>query len=194
MKISDRFQNRCFSFAALIIPMTYIEFEPLFLLSGGGGVHPAIAKAVNLALFAGVLYYLLRKPVRGFFEARLAEVRKMLERAAREKDEATQKMAELDARLNRLDADIAGIRAQAERESIAERERIKVETQRELEKVRATAVREIDAARQIALADLKEFTASKSVELAEQIIRRELTPDDDRKLIERAGNELSRAR
>ncbi len=171
--------------------MMLTEFGPLFLLSGG--VHPAIAKAVNLVLFLGVLYYLLRKPIKGFFEARLADVRKTLERAARDKDEATQKMAELDARLNRLDADIAGIKAQAERESVAERERIQVETQREMEKVRATAVREIDAARQIALADLKEFTANKSVELAEQIIRRELTPEDDRNLVQRAGQEMGKA-
>jgi len=190
MKLSFRFENRNYSFA--LIPMALTEFVPLFLLSGGG-VHPAIAKAVNLALFLGVLYYLLRKPIKGFFSARLADVRKTLERAARDKDEATQKMAELDARLNRLDADIAGIKAQAERESVAERERIQVETQREMEKVRATAVREIDAARQIALADLKEFTANKSVELAEQIIRRELTPEDDRKLVERAGQEMGRA-
>lgn len=190
MKLACRFENRNYSF--VLIPMMLTEFGPLFLLSGAG-VHPAIAKAVNLALFLGVLYYLLRKPIKGFFEARLADVRKTLERAARDKDEATQKMAELDARLNRLDADIAGIKAQAERESVAERERIQVETQREMEKVRATAVREIDAARQIALADLKEFTANKSVELAEQIIRRELTPEDDRNLVQRAGQEMGKA-
>lgn len=192
MNKPSRFGPRNISLAALFIPMSIIEIQPLLILSGGG-VHPGIAKAINLAIFAGVLYYLVRKPIKGFFEARLADVRKTLERAAREKQEASDKMAELDARINRLDADIAGIRAQADRESIIERERIQTETRRDLEKIRATSLREIEAVRQIALAELREFTATKSVELAEGIIRRELTPEDDMRLVERAGRELTKA-
>lgn len=194
MKKPDRLWARNISFAAFSFPMSFLEIQPLFLLSGGGGIHPGIAKAVNLAIFVGVMYFLVRKPIRGFFQSRLADVRKTLERAAREKDEAAAKMADLDARLDRLDVEIGEIKAQAERESIVERERIQTETQRDLEKVRATAVRDVDAARQIALADLREFTATKSVELAEQMIRRELTVEDDKKLVERAGQELGKAR
>jgi F0F1-type ATP synthase membrane subunit b/b' len=58
--------------------------------------------------------------------------------------------------------------------------------------LRLTAGREIEAAKQIALADLREFAATKSVELAEQTIRRELTPEDDARLLSRLGEELGR--
>ena len=69
-----------------------------FLLSGGGGfLTPAVAKTINLAIFIGAGYLLLRKPTREFFAARLAGVRQVLERAAKEKDAATRKMAELEA-------------------------------------------------------------------------------------------------
>ncbi len=165
----------------------------LFPLSGGFWTSPTgFPKLVNLLLFIGVLYYFLRKPVREFFAQRFASVRHTLEHAAREKEAATLKMAELDLRLNRLDSELAEIKDQAHREASAERARLRTETDRDIEKNRLTAQREIEAAKQIALADLREFAATKSVELAEQIIRRELTPEDDARLVERVSEELGR--
>jgi F0F1-type ATP synthase membrane subunit b/b' len=169
--------------------MPAILFHPLLLAEG---LHPAIPKAVNLILFIGVLYYLLRKPVRDFFTTRLAEVRATLDRAAREKAEAEAKMNELNARLSRLDTELAGIREQAEREAQTERARLEAEARADAEKLRVTAQREIEGAKQTALVQLREFTANKSVELAEQLIRRELTPQDDAKLLQRVSEELTK--
>jgi F-type H+-transporting ATPase subunit b len=161
------------------------------LLAGGFWTSPTgFPKLVNLLIFIAILYYFLRRPVREFFAQRLASVRQILERAAKEKETATMKMAELDARLNRLDAELAGIREQGGREVAAERERMKAETERDIEKIRLTTNREIEAAKQVALADLREYAAIKSVELAEQIIRRELTPEDDTRLLRRVSEEM----
>src|SRR5262249_60376990 len=88
----------------------------LCMLSGSFWTSPTgFAKLVNLVLFLTVLYLLLRKPTREFFHQRLASVRETLDRAAREKQGAMAKMAELDARLNRLDAELAGVKTQYER-------------------------------------------------------------------------------
>jgi F-type H+-transporting ATPase subunit b len=163
----------------------------LLLLAGGFWTSPTgFPKLVNLLLFLGILYYFLRRPVHEFFAQRLASVRQMLERAAKEKEAATMKMAELDARLNRLDVELAGIREQANREAAAERERMKAETERDIEKICLTTTRGIEAAKQVAMADLREYAATKSVELAEQVIRRELTPEDDARLLRRVSEEM----
>jgi F0F1-type ATP synthase membrane subunit b/b' len=174
----------------IFVPALLIEFHPLLLAEGG--IHPGIPKGVNLAIFITILYLLLRKPAREFFARRFASVREMLEKAAREKKEAETKMAEIDARLNHLDAEVAGIKAQAEREAAAERERMEAEAKKDIERIRLSAQREIEATKQVALADLREFAAVKAVDLAEQMIRRELTPDDDAKLLQRVGDELSK--
>ncbi|MFN0084343.1 MAG: hypothetical protein ACKVX9_03040 [Blastocatellia bacterium] len=171
-----------------------LSFPALFLSGGGGGVHPAIAKAFNLALFIGVMYLLVRKPAREFFTNRFALVRATLEHAAREKAAATAKMAELEARLNRLDDELKGIRSQAEAEALAERARIERETAHDLEKIRVTARREIESARQVAMTELREFAAAKAVDLAEQMIRRELKPEDDAKMLRRMAEEMSNVR
>ena len=168
-----------------------ISFYPVLLAEG---LHPAIPKAFNLILFIGVLYLLVRKPAREFFAARLAEVRATLDRAAKEKAEAEAKMNELNARLSRLDTEIAAIRTQAQQEAAAERVRLEAEAKADAEKLRATAQREIEGAKQAALVQLREFAANKAVELAEQQIRSELTPQDDALLLQRVSAELSKVR
>lgn len=177
-----------YSPALLVSMMT--NFSTILLSEG---LNPAIPKAVNLIIFSLVLFYLLRKPTRAFFSNRLREVRGTLERAARDREEATKKMAEIDARLARLDVDLAEIKAQGDREAQAEEARLKADAAADAERLRLIAQREIEAAKQTALAELRTFAAEKSVDLAEQIIRRELTVDDDRKLVE-AGADFQRAK
>ncbi len=162
------------------------------LLSGGTGIHPGISKAFNLLLFLGVMYMLVRKPAAEFFATRFATVRATLEHAAKEKEAATAKMAELNARLNRLDEELKNIRSQTETEAAAERARMEAETRQDLEKVRQSARREIEGAKQIAMGDLREYAATKAVDLAEQMIRREMKPEDDAKLLQRMADEMSR--
>ncbi len=179
---------------ALFIPAFAVEVHPLLLSSSFWTSPTGFAKLINLVLFLAVLYLLLRKPMREFFQQRLAAVRETLDKAAREKQAATEKMAELDARLNRLDAEVAEIKTQAERESAAERARMEMEAKRDIEKVREMAGREIESAKQVAMADLREFAATKAVDLAEQMIRREMTPADDAKMVARVGDEMSKAK
>jgi F0F1-type ATP synthase membrane subunit b/b' len=173
--------------------LSYFVFSASpILLSGGTGIHPGISKAFNLALFLGVMYLLVRKPVAEFFATRFATVRATLEHAAKEKDAAAAKMAELDARLNRLDEELKSIRAQTEVEAAAERARVEADTKQDLEKIRQSARREIEAAKQIAMGDLREFAATKAVDLAEQMIRREIKPEDDARLLHRMADEMGR--
>jgi F-type H+-transporting ATPase subunit b len=170
------------------------DLHPL-LMSGGFWTSPTgFPKLVNLVIFLTILYLLLRKPTREFFRRRLASVRETLDKAAREKREATAKMSELETRLNRLDADLREIGAQSGREATAERARMESEAKRDIEKIRETATREVEAAKQVALADLRAFAATTAVDLAEQMIRREMTPADDAKLVARVGEEMGKVK
>jgi F0F1-type ATP synthase membrane subunit b/b' len=179
---------------ALFAPVFSRHLDPLFLFSGFWTSPTGFPKLINLVIFLTIFYLLIRKPMREFFTRRLVTVRETLDKAAREKQEATAKMAELDARLNRLDAELAGIKDQSRREAAAERARMEAEAKRDIEKVREMSAREIESAKQVAMADLREFAATKSVDLAEQMIRREMTPADDAKLVARAGEAMSNAK
>lgn len=151
-------------------------------------INPLIPRTVNVIIFFGILYFLLRKPTRAFFAERFARIRSLLERAAKEKAEAQTRIKTIDERLAQLDSEAARIKETSRQESAVESERLKAQTQVEIEKIRDTARREIEAAKQTALAELRQYTAANTVSLAEQIIRRELNPADDAALLERASN------
>lgn len=151
-------------------------------------INPLIPRTFNVIIFFGILYFLLRKPTRDFFAERFARIRSLLERAAQEKAEAQARLKTIDDRLAQLDLEATHIQETSRQEAAAETERMKAQTQAEIEKIRDTARREIEAAKQIALSELRQQTATHTVALAEQIIRRELNPTDDAALLERASN------
>lgn len=149
------------------------------------------ARIVNLILFVGVMIYLLRRLGLGAsLDARREGIRRDLMRAEEERNAALAKLEEVDARLGRLDAEVEAIRAQAQQEAAEERARIEHATDADARKLREQAQREIDSAAKVARAQLRSFAAEESVRLAEEMIRREIRPEDDVRLVEDYVEEL----
>ena len=138
----------------------------------------------NLFLFIGALVYILRRPIGEALRTRREGIRRDLMRAQEERNAALAKLEEVDARLAQLDAEVAAIREQAQREAAAEHERIARSTEDEARKLREQAQREIENAGKAARADLRRYAAEQSVRLAEEMIRREMRPEDDARLMQ----------
>ena len=151
-------------------------------------------KFVNLFLFIGVLYYFLRRPIGEAMRTRRESIRRDLMRAQEERNAALAKLEEVDARLARLDAEVGAIREQARQEAAAERERIARATEEETRKLREQAQREIESAGKAARHDLRRYAAEQSVLLAEEMLRRDIGPEDDVRLMNGYIEELEGAR
>ncbi len=141
------------------------------------------ARWFNLILFVGVLVFLLRKPVQNFFTSRRDSIRRDLIKAQEERAAAVAKLAEVEAKLAQINTESERIRIEAKAESAAERERLAQATEQEIKKMREQAQREIESAGKLARHDLQRYAAEQSVQLAEQIVRRDIRPEDDRRLI-----------
>ena len=140
---------------------------------------PTIAKLINLLLFIGVMFYFLRRPIREAFRARQESIRGELMRAEEERAAAAAKLEEVEGRLARLDVEVEAIRANAQKDAAEERARVERATEAEIRKIREQARREIESAAKAARAELRTFTAEQSVRLAEEMIRRDIRPEDD---------------
>ena len=140
-------------------------------------------KFLNLFLFIGVLVYFLRRPLSESLVARREGIRRDLMRAQEERNAAQAKLAEVESRLARLSAEVETIRAQSQREAAAERERIERATEEEMKKLREQAHREIESAGKLARQEVRRQAAEESVRLAEEMIRRDMRPEDDARLI-----------
>jgi F0F1-type ATP synthase membrane subunit b/b' len=149
---------------------------------------------INLLIFAGLFIYILRRPVSEALRARREGIRRELMRAQEERNAALAKLEEVEARLSRLDEEVRSVREQSEREATEERERIRRSTEEETRKLREQAQREIESAGKAARADLREFAAEQSVRLAEKMIRRDIRPEDDARLVNLRVEELGGVR
>jgi F0F1-type ATP synthase membrane subunit b/b' len=151
-------------------------------------------KFFNLFLFLGIGLYLLRRPLRDALRSRREGIKRELERARMERDNALAQLAEVETRLKTLNDEVESIRGKSKAESEAEQDRIKRSTEDEMVKLREQAQREIQSAAKSATHELRQFAAQQSVRLAEDLIRKDIRSEDDERLISINLEELGRAR
>ncbi len=152
-------------------------------------------KFINLFLFIAVALFLHRKfgrPVREALRARRERIKTELETARKERDLAYAKLAEVEARFEKLDAEVATIREKAKAEAEAESRRLQAATEQEIARIRENAKRELESAGKLAKHELRKFAAQESVRIAEEILSREIKPEDDARLTTLNLQELGR--
>jgi F-type H+-transporting ATPase subunit b len=174
-------------------------FELVVMTSGGDPWwnYPGFElwKFVNLAVFVCIAVYIHRRlgrPIRQALRARGERIKLELRDALLERDRALRKLEEVEARLSRLDEEVALAREHARLEADAESERIRSSTEAETAKLREQGQREIETAAKIAKQELRRFAAEQSIKFAEESVRRELTPEDDSRLIDTRVDQIGR--
>ena len=151
-------------------------------------------KFLNLAIFLGFGIYILRRPISEALGTRRNAIKQELIAAREQKERAVAKLAEADSLLSRLDAEVRSVAEHSRQEAESERQRVAAATAREIEKLKQQAEREMDSAAKLARKSLRRFLAQKSIEVARERVRGQISPEADRQLIEDSIGELRRAR
>jgi len=156
----------------------------LGLFEEAAGDH-SVWRVINLAVFLAVMIYIFRYRLRigKVFDDRAAGIARELEEARKEKEEAERRLIEIESRLQQVDQEAADMRARAELEARQEAERIRQSAEADSEKIKQLARREIEGAMRAARAELKSYVAELSVGMAEERIRKNMRPEDDRKIL-----------
>jgi len=147
--------------------------------------------ALGLAVLIGVLVYFARTPVQTFLRDRSDTLRRQLETARLALERAEASSREANARLARLaeenEALVRGAAEQAEVEKARAIERAREAAERVREEARRSADQEIERAR----GELQREAARLATSLAGEIVRQNMTPQDDERLlgefVERVG-------
>ncbi len=138
----------------------------------------------NFAIVVAILVYFLAKPIKRALAGRREEIEKTLAEAKRIKEEAEAKFAEYDLKLARATEEIAeisdSIRREGEREKIniiesAKQMAIKIEQD-------AENAAELEVAK--ARTELQREAVQLAVGIAEELLKKNFTKDDDARLID----------
>lgn len=125
-----------------------------------------IIQLVNLALFAGALWYLLKGPVKSAFANMKKDLEERLAQAEKDKAEGEAQIRELEAKMAGLKSELDEILAKAGVEAEAEKQRVLESAKAEAAAILAAAESEISRQKQIASQELRALVAELAVEAA----------------------------
>ncbi len=148
-------------------------------------IWPFVGKIFNFTVLVGGLIYLLRKPFGEYLTRRGGELRAELSAAQTLKAEATARIAEIEARMKTLPAELEALGARGRADIAAEEQRIREVAATEKQRLLDQAAREIDHRMRIARRELVEHAADLTIDVARTKIRNEITDADRSRLVDR---------
>jgi F0F1-type ATP synthase membrane subunit b/b' len=148
-------------------------------------IWPFVGKIFNFVVLVGGLVYLMRKPFAEYLTRRGGELRAELSAAEALKAEATAKIAEIDARMKSLPAELEALGARGRADIAAEEQRIRELAAAEKQRLLDQAAREIDLRVRTARRELVEHAADLTIDVARTKIQNEITDADRSRLVDR---------
>lgn len=139
-------------------------------------------EVANFAVLAILIGMFLAKALPKTFRGRNATIQKDLVDARTATEEANSRLSGVEARLAKLDGEIAAMRAKADQDSALDEQRIKANVEEEKKKILASAEQEIAAATTHAQRQIQKFAAELAIEQAAKKLV--ITAETDRLLIQ----------
>ena len=140
-------------------------------------------KFINLAIFVGLLIYLLKKPLSEAFKSKREAIRAELIKAEEEKQAALAQLTAAEAKLAAVDSEKAAILKKANEEAEAEKQRLVAQAEVEIRKLREQTSGEVSRLTKVTRARLRRFSAEESIRLAEEKLRVQIDASKDAQLI-----------
>lgn len=143
---------------------------------------------VNFAVLAALVGWFLLKALPKTFRNRNAALEKHLVEARAASAEATTRLGSVEARLGKLDEQIAAMRVQAEKDAQSEEQRVKASVEEEKQKILAAAEQEIAAATAQARRQIQQYAADLAVDQAAKKLV--VSAETDRVLVQEFARRL----
>ena len=156
------------------------------------GLNPAQAATVftvaNFAVLAVLVGWFLAKSLPKTFRNRNTTIQKQLVDARTATEDANARLRSVEERLSKLDSQIAAMRAQAEKDSALDEQRIAAYVEEEKKRILASAEQEITAATALAQRQIQQYAAELAIEQAARKLV--VTAETDRLLVQSFAQRL----
>jgi len=144
---------------------------------------------LNFVVLVALVGWFLLKTLPKTFRNRNTAIQKHLVEARTATEEANVRLTSVEARLSKLDEQIAALRAQSEKDAANDEQRIKASVEEEKQKILAAAEQEIAAASTNAQRQLQQYAANLAIEQAARKLV--VTAETDRLLVQDFARRLT---
>lgn len=147
-------------------------------------------KFLNLAIFIGIMVYVLKKPLGEAFKARRDAIRADLIKAEADKKAALAEMTVIEGKLAQLENEKEAILKRAKDEAEAEKKRLAEHTKLEVERLRQQTESELARLTGQTRKELRRLSAEATVAAAEKKLRAAIDGSVDIKLVKGSLSEI----
>lgn len=158
--------------------------------AGGWGWVETAGRWFNLAVLVGIIAYFLRRPLRQFLADRKRGIQENISSAGEALQEAEERLSTVKGQIDGLDDELAAMRQTTIEESELERQRVLERAQRDADRLARRAETEIRLLTRVARNEIRSHAADLAVGLARQRLSRELTAEEDARVVGRAVEHL----
>lgn len=134
-------------------------------------------RVVNFAVLIGFIYWLTAKKIKEFFLERRQNIKANIDDKLAEKVETERKFKEYSVKLDKATEEIDNIFEMIKAQGAAEKEKIVEDAKRAAEKMKEDAQVRMEQEIKTAKNQLRTEAAQLSVEIAEDILRKNITPE-----------------
>jgi len=182
----------------ILVVFLLVEFS---LAAEAEGAHHGITQtqiknliwwSVNFIALCIILYKLLKKPIVNFFRERREKLVKEYEELLQKKKEAEARYLELQEKIKNLKAEAEAIYQNYVEQGKRERERILEEARLQAERIKEQARLYIQHEMERAKDLLRRELAEEAVKLAEELLRKNITIEDQKRLFREALEQIRR--
>lgn len=149
---------------------------------------------LNFVIVFGGLGYLIAKNGGAYFRGHAKEIAASIVEATAAKQEAANELHAVEAKIERLDQDVAELRDQARQNWAAESERLRASGAAEIEKIHQAARGELAASERAAQQQLRDIAASLAIENAAVLVGSRMNSEIRAKLFQSFMVGLERGR
>ncbi|MFO1463023.1 MAG: ATP synthase F0 subunit B [bacterium] len=160
---------------------------PLWAAEGGHEEGPGMSLVywgINFLILVGGLAFFLRKPVKEFFASRSTLIRKNIEEATQRRGNAEQKYAEYEARLKSIEKEMQELIATLKKDGELEKRRLVEQAQHQVANLKTTSERILQQELRKAKEELKKEAVHLATDLAEELLRKNVTADDQGRIVD----------
>ena len=166
-----------------------ILVNTLYASSGEGGSNEGNKwvefawKTFDFVVLAGFLYWLLAAKVKEFFVGRRKNIKESLENTKQQKAEAEKKYREYSEKIDKASLEIDGIFEMIKTQGVVEKQKIIEDAGKVGRKLKEDAQTRIEQELQKASYRLRNEAVQLSVQMAEDILKRNITAQDNETMI-----------
>jgi F-type H+-transporting ATPase subunit b len=140
-------------------------------------------KTFDFIVLIGFLYWLLAAKVKDFFVGRRKDIKESLEKSAQQKTEAEEKYREYSEKIDKASAEIDVIFEMIKSQGIAEKQKIIEDADKMARKMKEDAKARIEQELKKASDQLKIEAVQLSTQMAEEILKRNITAQDNELMV-----------